>query len=100
MSKKKFSGDLRNIQEVLKDFVQENRLEKGLNEVNLQELWNALLGPGVQNYTTAVKLTGETLYVQLSNSVLREELSYGKSKIIQLLNEEMGKEVIKKLVLR
>jgi len=32
--------------------------------------------------------------------VLREELSYGKEKIINMLNEELGKTIIKKIVLR
>ncbi|MDX1784359.1 MAG: DciA family protein, partial [Aequorivita vladivostokensis] len=45
-------------------------------------------------------LDRDTLYVQLSSSVLREELSYGKEKIVKLLNEELGKELIKKVVLR
>lgn len=47
-----------------------------------------------------VELKGSTLYVSLSSSVLREELSYGKDKIIAMLNEELRKEVVKTLVLR
>jgi hypothetical protein len=31
--------------------------------------------------------------------VLREELSYGKDKIIKMLNEEMGARVVSKLML-
>jgi hypothetical protein len=58
------------------------------------------MGQEANHYTTAIKLERNTLYVQLSSSVLREELSYGKEKIIAMLNEAMGKEVIKKLVLR
>jgi hypothetical protein len=58
------------------------------------------MGNGVNNYTTDIQLKNDTLYVQLSSSVLREELSYGKAKIIAMLNESLGKEVIKKLVLR
>jgi len=58
------------------------------------------MGNGVNNYTTAIQLERETLYIQLSSSVLREELSYGKEKIIRMLNESLGKEIIKKLVLR
>ena len=58
------------------------------------------MGPAIQKYTTAIKLQGTTLYVQLSSSVLREELSYGKEKIVKMLNEELGKELIEKLVLR
>jgi hypothetical protein len=88
------------ISDALKEFVTENRLEKGLDKVNVADAWAKLMGNGVNNYTTAVQLERDTLYIQLSSSVLREELSYGKQKIIDMLNEELGKPVIKKLILR
>ncbi|GAA4238942.1 DUF721 domain-containing protein [Postechiella marina] len=88
------------ISDALKEFVSENKLEKGLDKVNVADAWAKLMGNGVNNYTTAIQLERETLYIQLSSSVLREELSYGKQKIIDMLNEELGKTVIKKLILR
>ncbi len=88
------------ISDALKEFVETNRLEKGLNKINVADAWAKLMGNGVNNYTTSVNLERETLYVQLSSSVLREELSYGKEKIINMLNEELGKTIIKKLILR
>ncbi|TYB77050.1 DUF721 domain-containing protein [Bizionia myxarmorum] len=88
------------IADVLKEFVETNRLEQGLNAVNVQDAWQSMMGNGVNNYTTAIQLKGTTLYVQLSSSVLREELSYGKEKIVKMLNENLGKEVIKELILR
>jgi len=54
----------------------------------------------VNHYTTNVQLKRDILYVDLSSSVLREELSYGKEKIIKMLNEHLKKELIKKIVLR
>lgn len=88
------------ISDALKEFVETNKLEKGLDKVNVADAWAKLMGNGVNNYTTSVNLERETLYIQLSSSVLREELNYGKQKIIDMLNEELGKEIIKKLVLR
>lgn len=88
------------ISDALKEFVESNKLEKGLNKVNVADAWANLMGNGVNNYTTSVNLERDTLYIQLSSSVLREELSYGKEKIINMLNEELGKIIIKKLVLR
>ncbi|QRM89714.1 DUF721 domain-containing protein [Lacinutrix sp. WUR7] len=88
------------ISDALKEFVETNKLERGLDKVNVAEAWANLMGNGVNNYTTAVQLERETLYIQLSSSVLREELSYGKEKIVKMLNESLGKEIIKKLVLR
>jgi len=88
------------ISDALKEFVETNKLEKGLNKVNVADAWANLMGNGVNNYTTSVNLERDTLYIQLNSSVLREELSYGKQKIIDMLNEELGKVIIKKLVLR
>jgi hypothetical protein len=88
------------ISDALKEFVETNNLEKGLNKVNVADAWAELMGNGVNNYTTSVNLERDTLYIQLSSSVLREELSYGKEKIIKMLNEALGKEIIKKLILR
>jgi len=96
----KRSNNILNIQEALKDFVETNKLEKGLDKVNVRDAWTNLMGNGVNNYTTAVELKNKTLFVQLSSSVLREELSYGKDKIITMLNEALGKPIIDKLVLR
>lgn len=86
--------------EALQEFIKENRLQKGMDKVNAREAWAKLMGNGVNNYTTSIELRNETLFISLSSSVLREELSHGKSKIVNLLNEELGKELIKKLVLR
>ncbi len=89
------------IGDVLKDFISKSsKLEKGLNKVSAEEAWHKVLGEAISKYTTQVALERDTLFVQLSSSVLREELSYGKEKIIQLINEELGKDLIKKLILR
>ncbi|WP_027125511.1 DUF721 domain-containing protein [Gelidibacter mesophilus] len=96
----KRNKDNLSISDLLKEFVDNNRLQPGLDKVNVRDAWAQMMGNGVNNYTTAIQLERDTLYVQLSSSVLREELSYGKEKIITMLNESLGKEVIKKLVLR
>lgn len=88
------------IGDALQEFVQNNKLQKGLDKVHVREVWNSQMGPAIEKYTTAIKLEKNTLYIQLSSSVLREELSYGKEKIIKMLNEELGRDLIQKLVLR
>jgi len=93
-------NDQQKIDDLLKSFVKENKLEKGLDKVNAEAAWRDLMGNGVNNYTNSVKLHQDTLYVELSSSVLREELSYGKEKILSMLNEALGKDLISKLILR
>lgn len=88
------------ISDILKEFVDTNKLQAGLDKVDVRDAWVKMMGNGVNNYTTDIKLDRDVLYVSLSSSVLREELSYGKQKIIDMLNESIGKVVINKLVLR
>jgi len=94
------NNDNQPIEDILKQFVKTNNLQSGLDKVNVRDAWANLMGNGVNNYTTAIELKHETLYIQLSSSVLREELSYGNEKIVKMLNEAIGKDVVKKLVLR
>ena len=88
------------IGDVLKQFISQNKLEAGMDVVNVRDAWKNLMGNGVNNYTTEIQLKGSTLYVALSSAVLREELSYGKDKIIKMINEELRKELVTNLVLR
>ena len=77
-----------------------NKLNSGLNNIKVQNLWREVMGKNVNSYTNEIVLKKNTLYVNLNSSVLRQELSFGKQKIIDLLNKELGKTVIKKIVLR
>ncbi len=88
------------ISSVIQGFIKANKLQSGLDKVDVKDAWAQMMGNGVNNYTTNVFIENGTLYVELSSSVLREELSYGKDKIMAMLNESVGKELIKKIILR
>ncbi|HIF84323.1 MAG TPA: DUF721 domain-containing protein [Flavobacteriaceae bacterium] len=75
-------------------------LNSGLNNIKVQKLWQETMGSNVNSYTKEITLKNKTLYVSLSSSVLRQELSYGKQKIVDLINKEIGNEIITKIVLR
>jgi hypothetical protein len=88
------------ISDVLKAFIENNKLQSGMDKIDVERAWKDLMGNGVNTYTKEVILKGSTLYVTLTSSVLREELSHGKEKIIIMLNDELRKDVVKELVLR
>lgn len=96
----KRNNDTEPISDVLKGFITANNLQKGMDAVNVRDAWKNLMGPGVNNYTSEIMLKNGTLYVQLTSAVLREELSYGRAKIVTMINEELGREVVKEVMLR
>ncbi len=85
---------------ILNEIIQVNKLQPGIDQVMVKEAWVALMGNGVNNYTRHIILKGATLYVELTSAVLREELSYGKDKIIKMINDELRRDVITAIVLR
>ncbi len=88
------------IADVLKEIIQVNKLQPGMDQISVKEAWVSLMGNGVNSYTKNVVLKGSTLYVELTSAVLREELSYGKDKIIKMINDELRRNIVKDVVLR
>ncbi len=95
----KRENDSFSIKDLMGTFIKDNKLERGFQKIHIQEAWEKLMGAGVASYTNEVKLQNGTLIVRLNSSVLREELSYGKDKIMRMINDEMGDELVKKIML-
>lgn len=92
MSKR--NSEFQSMQDLMKDVLQENNLQKGMDQIAVKEAWLEVMGQGVMTYTEAVELKKNVLVVRLTSSALREELSYGKEKIINMLNENLNKTII------
>ena len=95
----KRENDSFSVKDLMQSFIKENNLSKGMQKIKVEETWLKMMGPGVASHTNSVKLQNKTLIIQLNSSVLREELSYGKEKILKMMKEEIGDEVISKLML-
>jgi recombinational DNA repair protein (RecF pathway) len=96
--KRKFEPQ--SIGKVLDEIVQSKALKTGITNARINELWYELMGTHMTHYTEKILLKGNTLFVSLNNAALREELNYGKEKIREIMNEHLGGEVLKKIVLR
>lgn len=105
MAKKKINlstvrqSESENISSLMSLFIKANNLEKGFEKISIEEKWLELMGQGVQSYTEKITLKGGTLLVKISSPSLRMELDYGKEKILSMMNDALGKEMIKKVIL-
>lgn len=95
----KRENDSFSIKDLMNSFIKENNLSKGMQKIKIEETWLKIMGNGVVSYTDSIQLKNKTLIVKLSSSVLREELSYGKEKIIKMINEELQSSVVNKIIL-
>lgn len=99
---KKMSSYRYNTETSLKDIIlaifKRYRLNYGIDKVRVKEAWVEVVGAPIVKYTVSVRLQGSKLYVTLNNTGLREDLNYGKSKLVTMLNEYLQKEVVKDIV--
>ena len=88
------SDDAQKIKSILKESISKNALSDGIDTARIQENWSSIMGENISAYTKEVSLQKEVLVVKLSSSVLRQELSYGKEKIVKMINKSLGEDKI------
>jgi len=88
------------LQEALQQFLKTSRLKNGIQAVQLEELWEELMGVTIAKYTDSIKIIGQTLFIQSAVAPLKNELMYQKDTIIERVNEAFGDQVIKDVVVR
>jgi len=82
------------IGDVIDLWLHQNGLSGRYHEFKLLQSWSKLLGPVIANRTEDIFIRDGILHVKLASASLRNELTYSKTKLIDLLNEEAGKQVI------
>lgn len=86
------------IGDLLRQFLRQQGLESPLNEYRLVQGWTHVMGPIVARYTRNLVIRNQTLYVQLSSPVLRQELMMQRCELVERLNAYVGAQVICDLV--
>jgi predicted nucleic acid-binding Zn ribbon protein len=85
---------------VISDFLREIKIDKKVKEAGLINGWPAIVGPTIAGQTEKIYIRNGVFYIHISSPVLRNELAYMKTRIMELLNEQAGDNIIKKVVLR
>jgi predicted nucleic acid-binding Zn ribbon protein len=81
-------GDL--IEKLLKAY----QLDDKMKEFDVISKWEEMMGRAVYLRTKQIHIKNKILFLKIDSSIMREELKYGKSVIIQRVNEYAGKEII------
>lgn len=93
-------SNTQSISSVLKSYVQENNLERKLNELDLIKSWESVMGKTVSRYTGNIYIQNSTLFVETTSPIVRNELLMMKEEIRVRLNEVVGEDLIKAIIFR
>ncbi|MCS6929610.1 MAG: DUF721 domain-containing protein [Saprospiraceae bacterium] len=88
------------LKEAIQAMLREYRLDGKLKELHARAVWDRLMGKKIETYTANVRVHQGVLYVTVLSAPLRQELSFARDKIRDLINEEMGENYIHEVVIR
>ena len=88
------------LKEVIDQLMKAYKLDDKMAERRLISSWDSVMGAMIAKHTKDLFIKNKQLFVTLDSSALRNELSMAKTKIIKMLNDEVGQEVINEVVLK
>ncbi|MBS1664498.1 MAG: DUF721 domain-containing protein [Bacteroidetes bacterium] len=86
--------------DALRKFLNQSHLKGSIQALQIEEVWEQIMGKTVARYTDKIQIHGHTLYVNTTIAPLRQELMYQKENILQRVNEALGERVIKEVVIK
>ena len=86
--------------EALKEFLNKSRIRGDIQALEIDAVWEKIMGKTVARYTDKLQIIGDKLFVYTSVAPLRHELVYQRSKIVERVNEALGGKVIKEVIVK
>lgn len=94
------SSNEQNIKDAIGEFLKVSRLSGKLAEQKIIDGWEKQMGKMISKHTKQISIHNKKLFLSLDSAPLKQELFYSREKIIKMLNEEAGEEVIREIVFR
>ena len=88
------------LKEVIDQMLKAYRLDDKLAERKLIASWESVMGVMIAKHTKDLYIKHKQLFVTLDSAALRNELLLAKTKIVKMLNDEVGSEVINDVILK
>jgi hypothetical protein len=68
-------------------------------ESRAKQIWHETMGPTISGYTQNIYVKNRKLFITISSASLRQEISFSKEKIKKFINDDLGEEFIKGVVI-
>jgi len=88
------------IGEALKQFLNKSNLKSGLTAIQIEDVWEEIMGKTIARYTDKIQIINNTLFVYTSVAALKQELVYQKPKIIERVNEAFREKIISEVIIK
>jgi predicted nucleic acid-binding Zn ribbon protein len=87
------------IGDILKQMVRAFKLDQNLNKTKIENLWEQQMGKTIATYTREIIVKDHKLFVKIESASLRSELHFGREKILRMMNDALGENYLKEVII-
>jgi predicted nucleic acid-binding Zn ribbon protein len=92
-------GNAQHIGQAIRQLLNRYNLKAKFDEANLLGSWERLAGKPVAKRTKKLYIRGKVLFVELESPSMKNDLNLHKGQIIEILQKEFGKDVVKEIII-
>lgn len=86
---------------ILQQVLEELHIAGPIQQAHVIRAWSTVLGASINHVTDKIYFRqGGVLFVRIRSSVVKNELLMNKQRIIDRLNEDVGAEVVKDIIIQ
>jgi hypothetical protein len=88
------------IGDAIQQFLKSSRIKSDIQALQIEELWEKIMGKTIAKYTDNIKIINKTLFITTNIAPLKQELSFQKEKIKLRINEALGTNDIHEVIIQ
>lgn len=85
---------INHIGQAIRKMLEQYQLTKKFDEASLIESWPRLVGPIISRHTIKLSIRDKVLFVRLDSPGIKHDLRFTKDKILEILQQEYGKDLV------
>ncbi|WP_127125046.1 DUF721 domain-containing protein [Pseudoflavitalea rhizosphaerae] len=86
--------------DAMKHFLNRSRIKGSIQALQIEDVWEQIMGKTIAKYTEKIEIHGTTLYINTTVAPLKQELLYQKDQIKTRVNELLGDNTVREVVIR
>lgn len=88
------------IGDAIKGFLRKSPLKNGVRAVQIEEIWEQIMGKTIAKYTDKIQIINQKLFIHTAVGPLKNELVFQKQQIIDRVNEAFGETIIAEVIIQ
>ena len=86
--------------DAMKKFLDGSRIKGGIQALQIEDVWEEIMGKTVARYTDKLQIIGDKLFITTHVAPPKNDLMYQKEKIKQRVNEALKQKVVNEVIIQ